>query len=162
MMIDYSIHKGSFLNFIAPNNFYKIQTIPHTVIFHIGGLECPKHSGGDSLPLLWHCRHPMESQPSPRNIKILKNWRQLHFAANFSQRKWAHKTEIPQERWHIAQAENNRRFIRVFECYSLNSILDYTKIGKMLPTCVLILQNMIPKRALRAISYDNRQVLLCF
>ena len=39
MMMDYSIHKGSFPNFIAPNSFLKIKTILHTVIFHVGGWE---------------------------------------------------------------------------------------------------------------------------
>ena len=39
MMMDYSIHKGSFPNFIAPNSFLKIYTILHTVIFHVGGWE---------------------------------------------------------------------------------------------------------------------------
>ena len=39
MMMDYSIHKGSFLNFIAPNSFLKIKTILHTVIFHLRGWE---------------------------------------------------------------------------------------------------------------------------
>ena len=28
------------------------------------------HSGSESLALLRHCKDPMESQPSPRNIKI--------------------------------------------------------------------------------------------
>ena len=79
------------------------------------------------------------------------------------QRKWAHKTEIRQERWHVTKAEKNyRRFIRVFECYSFNSILDYRKIGKFLPKCILFLLNMILNRAIRPISYDNRQILLCF
>ena len=39
MMMDYSIHKGSFPNFIAPNIFFKIKTILNTVIFHVGGWE---------------------------------------------------------------------------------------------------------------------------
>ena len=30
--------------------------------------KCPKHSGSESLPLLHHCRDPMESWPS--NLKI--------------------------------------------------------------------------------------------
>ena len=38
-MMDYSIHKGSFPNFIAPNSFLKNKTILHTVIFHVGGWE---------------------------------------------------------------------------------------------------------------------------
>ena len=40
MMMDYSIHKGSFLNFIAPNSFFLIKII-HTVIFHLRGWEAP-------------------------------------------------------------------------------------------------------------------------
>ena len=44
MMIDYIIHKGSFQNFIAPNSFLKIQTIVHTVIFHVGGWEMSEMS----------------------------------------------------------------------------------------------------------------------
>ena len=55
-----------------------------------------------------------------------------------------------------------RRFIRVFEYYSLNSILEYRKIGKILPKCILFLQNMILNREMRSISYDNQQILLCF
>ena len=39
MMMDYSIHKGSFLHLIAPNSFLKIKTILHTVIFHLRGWE---------------------------------------------------------------------------------------------------------------------------
>ena len=34
--------------------------------------KCPKHSASELLPLLLHCRDPMKSKPSPRNIKILK------------------------------------------------------------------------------------------
>ena len=45
---------------------------------------------------------------------------------------------------------------------SFNSILDYRKIIKILPKCILVLQDMILNRAIRSISYDNRQILLCF
>ena len=79
------------------------------------------------------------------------------------ERKWAHKTEIRQERWHIKKAENYyRRFKRIFECYSFNSILEYRKIGKILLICILFLQNMILNKAIRSISYKIRQILLCF
>ena len=67
------------------------------------------------------------------------------------QRKWAHKMEIRQEGWHIKRLKNCRRFIRVFECFSFISILEYRKIGKTLPKCILFLQNMILNRALRSI-----------
>ena len=39
-------------------------------MYEIG--KCPKHRGSESLPLLRHCRDPMESYLSPRNINILK------------------------------------------------------------------------------------------
>ena len=60
MMIDYSIHKGNFLNFIAPNIFFKLRLffIQLFFIYEVG--KCPKHSGSESLPLLRHCRDPME------------------------------------------------------------------------------------------------------
>ena len=58
--------------------------------------------------------------------------------------------------------KNYRRFIRVFEIYSFISILEYRQIGKILPKCILFLQNMILNRAMQPISYDNRQILLCF
>ena len=51
--------------------------------------------------------------------------------------------------------------MRVFECYSFNSILEYRKIGKSLPKCIFFLQNMILNGAKLSISYDNRQILLC-
>ena len=76
--------------------------------------------------------------------------------------KWAHKTETRQERWHKQRSKNYRRFIRAFKCYLFNSILNYRKIGKILPKCILFLLNMILNRAMRPISYDNRQILLCF
>ena len=64
-------------------------------------------------------------------------------------RKWAHKTEILQERWHIKKRlKNYRRFIRVFECYSFNSILEYRKIGKILPKCILFFKNVILNKVL--------------
>ena len=53
-----------------------------------------------------------------------------------------------------------RRFIRVCECYSFNSIFQHRKIDKILPKCILFLQNMILNRAIRSISYDSRQILL--
>ena len=58
--------------------------------------------------------------------------------------------------------KNCRRFINVFECYSFNVILEYSIIDKILPTCIMLLQNMIPNRAIRSISYDNRPFLPCF
>ena len=39
MMMDYNIHKGSFLNVIEQNSFSKIQTTLQSVIFHVRGLE---------------------------------------------------------------------------------------------------------------------------
>ena len=62
-------------------------------------------------------------------------------------RKWPHKTEIRQERWHIKKNE----IIRVFECFSFNSILEYREIGKILPKCILFLQNMILNKAFHTI-----------
>ena len=47
-----------------------------------------------------------------------------------------------------------------FECDSFNSIIEYRNIGKILPKCILFLQNMILNKAIRSISYDNRQILL--
>ena len=35
MMIDYSVHKVSFLNFIAPNSFWKFKTFLLKVNFHV-------------------------------------------------------------------------------------------------------------------------------
>ena len=85
MMMDYTIHKVSFLNFIAPNSFGKFQTILHTqLIFMYEVGKCPKHSGTDPLPLLRQCRDPMESLPSPRNIKIFKNRRRLRYCSYWS------------------------------------------------------------------------------
>ena len=52
--------------------------------------------------------------------------------------------------------------MRFSQCYSLNSILDYRKIGKILPKCILFLQNMILNIAIRSIPYDNRQISLRF
>ena len=51
-------------------------------------------------------------------------------------------------------------FSNAIRFISFNSILDHRKIGKILPTCILFLRNMIPNRAIRQISYDNRQILL--
>ena len=58
--------------------------------------------------------------------------------------------------------KNYRRFIRVFECYSFNGILEYRKIDQFLPKCILFLQSMTLNWAIQSISYDNRQILLCF
>ena len=55
-----------------------------------------------------------------------------------------------------------RRFKRIFDCYSFSSILEYGKIGKILLKCISFIQNMILNKAIRSISYDNRQILLCF
>ena len=46
MMIDYSIYKGSFLNFIAPNSFliyFRVFFIQFRFMYEVG--KCPKHSG---------------------------------------------------------------------------------------------------------------------
>ena len=40
-----------------------------------------------------------------------------------------------------------------FECCSFNSIREYRKIGKILPKCILFLQNMILNRVIQSISY---------
>ena len=72
----------------------------------------------------------------------------------FKYRKWAHKTGIRQERkgWKITD-----------DSYAFsNAILEYRKIGITLPKCILFLQNMILNKAVQFISYDNRQILLCF
>ena len=39
MMMDYSIHKGSFPDVIEQNSFSKIQTTLQSVIFHVRGWE---------------------------------------------------------------------------------------------------------------------------
>ena len=78
----------------------------------------------------------------------------------FLQRKWAHKTEIRQERWHIKKAENLKTIhtrVRMLFIYKYSWILV-----KILPLCILFLQNMILNRAIRSIPYDNWQNLLCF
>ena len=80
-------------------------------------------------------------------------------------RKWAHKTEIRQERWQIKKAEKLltiHEWMRVFEFYSFKSIMEYRKIGKRLRKYISLLQTMILNRAIQSISYDNRQILLCF
>ena len=41
-------------------------------------------------------------------------------------------------------------------------LIVFRKIGKILPKCILFLQNIILKRVLRPILYDYRQNLLCF
>ena len=42
IMMDQSIYKVSFLNFIVPNSFWKYQTILHTVNIHVRGWEMSK------------------------------------------------------------------------------------------------------------------------
>ena len=83
---------------------------------------------------------------------------------DFLWRKWAHRTQIRQKRLHIKKKRQKKygRFILVFDCYSFNNILEYRKIDKISPKCMLFLQNMILDRAIRSILYDNRQILLWF
>ena len=47
--------------------------------------NCPKHSGSESLPLLRHCRDPMDWLLSPRNIKISnkQNRSRLRYRSNY-------------------------------------------------------------------------------
>ena len=40
--------------------------------------------------------------------------------------------------------------------------LNTGKFGNILSKFILFLQNMILKKAIRSISYDNRQILHCF
>ena len=68
-------------------------------------------------------------QGSPNNSQLFVCL--VVFFRKATKRKWAHKTKIRQEH----RMKNYRRFIRVFECYSFNSILDYRKIIKILPKC---------------------------
>ena len=78
--MDYSKHKVSFHNFIAPNRFLKIFRlffIQLIFMYEVG--KCPKHSRSESLPMLRHCRDPFESWPSPRNINIFKKIRDSVF-----------------------------------------------------------------------------------
>ena len=56
---------------------------------------------------------------------------------------------------YFSESTNYKRFIRVFECCSFNSILDYRKIIKILPKYILFLQNMILNRAIRSILYSK-------
>ena len=71
MMMDFSIHNGSFKILLHQTFFKKLRLffIQLFFIYEVG--KCPKYSGSESLPLLRHCRDP-ESQSSPRNTKILK------------------------------------------------------------------------------------------
>ena len=61
MVLYFSIHKGSFPNFIAQKFKKKIRLffIQLFFIYEVG--KFPKHSGSESLPRLRHCRDPMES-----------------------------------------------------------------------------------------------------
>ena len=72
-MLGYYIHKDSFLNFFCTLqflNFFRLFFIQLIFMYVVGKYR--KHSGSESLPLLRHCRDPIESKPSSRNIKILK------------------------------------------------------------------------------------------
>ena len=60
------------LKLIAPNSFWKNSKFIKQIIFMCKVGKCVKHSRSESLPLLRHCRDPMESETSPRNVKILK------------------------------------------------------------------------------------------
>ena len=90
-----------------------------------------------------------------------------------SQKKCDRNYLVSKESWRIRRRfgrnvgilkrlKNYRRFKRIFECYSFNNILEYSKIGKILLKCILFLQNMILNKAIRFISYKNRKILLCF
>ena len=46
MMMNYSIHKGSFLSLNEPNSFFKNCCILHTVIFHIHVRGWKKNTAG--------------------------------------------------------------------------------------------------------------------
>lgn len=71
MMMDYSIYTKLAYCYCT-NCFLLCLTIFRIDNFYVRGRECPRHSGLESLPLLRHCRDPMQSQQSPRNIKIFK------------------------------------------------------------------------------------------
>ena len=45
---------------------------------------------------------------------------------------------------------------------AIRLLLNTGKLVKKLLKCILFLQNMILNRAMRSISYDNRQFLFCF
>ena len=78
------------------------------------------------------------------------------------QSKGAHKTKTRQERWHIKGLKNYGRFIPVSNVIRFIEFVNTGKLVKILPKCILFLQNMILNRAIRSISYDNRQIFLCF
>ena len=62
----------------------------------------------------------------------------------------------------LKRLKNYRRFKRIFDCYSFNSILEYRKIGKILLNCIWFLQNMILNKAIRSNSYKIRQFYFVF
>ena len=61
-MLGYYIHKDSFLNFFCTLQFlifFRLFLI-HLIFMYVVG-KYRKHSGSESLPLLRHCRDPIES-----------------------------------------------------------------------------------------------------
>ena len=71
-------------------------------------------------------------------------WNWKHAINGYLTLKWAHKTHIRQNCWQIKKHKKNYGwFVRIFECYSFDSILGYRKMGKFLLQCILFPQNMI-------------------
>ena len=72
MMMNNSNHKGSFLNLFHQSvlnlDYYSYSYFSSTRLGNVRNTA----EVTESLPLLLHCRDPMESLASPRNIKILK------------------------------------------------------------------------------------------
>lgn len=65
MMMDYSIYTKLAYCYCT-NCFLLCLTIFRIDNFYVRGRECPRHSGLESLPLLRHCRDPMQSQHSKK------------------------------------------------------------------------------------------------
>ena len=66
--------------------------------------------------------------------------------------KWLPNFEsrrIRQECWPIKNLKSYGWFVRIFECYSFKSILDYRKMSKFLLQVFFFLQKMILNRATR-------------
>ena len=73
MMMDYSVHKVSFLNLLHQKVFENFRLFFIQLIFMYEVWKCPKHRGSESFPLLRHCRDPMEFSRLPEISKFLKS-----------------------------------------------------------------------------------------
>ena len=82
MMMDYSIHKVSFLNSIAPKSFRNFGLFFIQLIFMHEAGKCPKHSRSESLILLCHCRDPLVIAVSQKYWNF-KNGRRLRYRSSF-------------------------------------------------------------------------------